>query len=77
MFYATEKTDEEAGMLYQEILEYCLKFVGVNYRIGRYEQAVLRLIDRTDAVWGGVFRAVVDQPFVIAELAAKKKDTKP
>lgn len=74
-FFYDDEPDEAAVLLYSDILRHCLDFVGLNYRYGRYEQSVLRLIDRTDAVWRGVLQAAVDWPMVVAEVDAKKKDT--
>ena len=49
------------------ILDHALAFMGVNYRVGRYEQTVLQLIDTLN--WEPLFAAALDVPFM-EELAA-------
>ncbi len=60
-------------MPFGEILDLCVRFLGVNYRFGHAEQAVLRPIDSMHATWQSIFVAVVDGPFLEAVMAAQKK----
>jgi hypothetical protein len=60
-------------MPFSEILDLCLGFLGVNYRYGRYEHAVLKLVDTSLSTWHELFCAAVDIPFVLEELEAQKK----
>ena len=47
--------------------------LGVNYRFGQAEQAVLRPIDTMHTTWQAIFIAVVDGPFLESVMAAQKK----
>ncbi len=55
---------ENSTMLFEDILTHCLRLLGVNYRIGRHEQTVLRLIDTSTETWNRVFEAACDMPFI-------------
>jgi hypothetical protein len=48
---------------WSDVLLQCLRFLGVNYRVGIYEQSVLRLIDTSEPVWLATLLAVLDVPF--------------
>jgi len=57
-----------------EVLELCVKMLGVNYRVGIHEATLLRLFD--DTTWEAVWRAATDLEFVESwvEQNGKKKD---
>jgi len=70
--------DEAARLMdYEEALGYCLDVLGLNYRYGKHEQAVLRLVDTTSDTWERIFEAVVDVPFTQQVLAEQKKTEPP
>jgi len=57
---------------FAELLEHSLAFLGVNYRIGRYEQSVLQLVDTIN--WEPLLAAALDVPFMDDLFAAKEGD---
>jgi len=65
MFYKKPK----AAMLMSAILANATAFLGVNYRVSRYEQLALQLIDTSN--WEDVLSAAVDTPFM-EEMADKE-----
>lgn len=70
--------DEKAGsMPYEDILTHCLRFLGLNYRYGHGEQAVLRLVNKRNYTWERIFQAVVDVPFLLEQEEAAKKNESP
>ncbi len=66
-------TDEHPAMAFSKILDLCLKFLGVNYRYGRFEQAALRLVDTDRNTWNQIFNAALDVPTLNEVAAAQKK----
>lgn len=58
MLYA----DERGTMAFSRILDFCLRFLGVNYRYGRFEQAAMRLVDTNHSTWNRIFCAALDVP---------------
>jgi len=70
--------DEEPGVLpYGDILTHCLRFLGLNYRYGDREQAVLRLVNKRNYTWERIFQAAVDVPFLLDHARAAKKNESP
>ena len=67
-------------MPWEMVLNHCLRFLGVNYRVGRFENSVLRLIDTSEMdgrpIWLNILRAVLDIPFM-EQVLEKKKQTGP
>lgn len=56
-----------------EIMPHCLAFLGVNYRIGKWEVERLGLLDTAN--YPEILRAAVDAPFAEQWAAAEKKRT--
>ena len=77
--YGSDDDDdnEPREMGFDDILDHCLRFLGVNYRYGRYEQMVLRLVDTSRGTWEKMFSAALDMPFVESVLASQKKTSSP
>lgn len=71
--YGDAGAAEPGSMEYPDVLDLAVRFVGINYRYGAAEQAVLRLIDSTADTWQAVFHAVVDGPFLEMAIEAQKK----
>jgi len=67
----------EEGVKYSEILELCLTFLGVNYRIGRMEQSALRLVTTSPDTWMEILGAVCDVRFSEMLATAEKKTEDP
>jgi len=57
---------DDKGPTYQEAAELCLEALALNYRFGRPEQRVLRLV--TTGNWSQILGAIVDLPWVEAEV---------
>lgn len=68
-------TDEHPAMEFSKILDLCLKFLGVNYRYGRFEQAAMRLVDTNRNTWNQIFNAALDVPTLNEVAAAQKKSS--
>lgn len=65
--------DHPYSMDFSKILDLSLKFIGVNYRYGRFEQAAMRLIDTNKNTWLQIFNAALDVPTLNEVAAAQKK----
>lgn len=74
-FFSEEEDNRKKG--FSEILRLCVLFLGVNYRYGQAEQAVLRLVNTSHSTWEQIFRAVADMPFVERVLEEQKKTESP
>ncbi len=68
-----EGDDDPQTMALSDILDLCVRFLGVNYRFGHAEQAALRPIDTMHSTWQSIFVAAVDGPFLESVMAAQKK----
>ena len=76
-FYGEDAEETSKEIPFVDVLTWCLTFLGVNYRYGRMEHMVLRLIDQTLPVCGGVLKAAIDMPWYAAYEASLKKTGSP
>ena len=60
-----------------ELIGYAIRFLGVNYRYGPQEHAVLRLVQSGPEGTGKLLEAVFDWPHVESMLSAQKKSESP
>jgi len=73
--YEPAADEEKRGLLYEECLAYCLRFLAINYRIGRYEQMVLRLLTTENCI--EVLQSAVDFPQFMQMVEAESKKNAP
>lgn len=73
-------TDAEAAeqtLSFETILGWCLAILGANYRYGRAEHALLRLVNTGRETWEAIFNAAADMPFIAETVGAAKKNESP